>query len=168
MIFGGPTTSLEANQALAPLAFGKMVDMEGCCWILLYYVINTVVLGEKGKETLGLVEMLIESWHSDASSERRTCSWGQLSKQNAIWFLAVGPEMTANCFALGQTFERLPHYLSNKGVKKSELDKNSKAWIRKWLANEEQRFTVALACLVLPGGSCTVWMCLLSWGGEDT
>lgn len=50
--------------------------------------------------------------------------------------------MTANCFAFGQTFERLPHYLFNKGVKKSEPDKNSKAQIRK-LSNEEQRFTVA-------------------------
>lgn len=52
--------------------------------------------------------------------------------------------MTANCLAFGQTFERLPHYLFNKGVKKSELDKNSKAWIRKWLANEEQRYRGSL------------------------
>lgn len=59
--------------------------------------------------------------------------------------------MIANCNAFGQTFERLPHYVFIKGVKKSELDKNSKAWIRKWLANEEQRFTVASGCLVLPG-----------------
>lgn len=112
--------------------------------------------------------MLTESWYPHAFSERRTCYWGQLSKQDAIWFLAVGPELPANCFAFGQTFERLPHYLSNNGVKKSELDKNSKAWIRMWLANEEQRFTVALVCLLLPGGSCTVWICVYWAGVEET
>lgn len=76
--------------------------------------------------------------------------------------------MTANCFAFGQTFERLPHYIFIKGVKKSELDKNSKAWIRKWLANEEQRFIVAWVRLVLPGRSCTVWTWVCWAGLEET
>lgn len=133
---------------------GKVVVTVGLCKALPFYIISATAFGEKGERVL----VWWKCWQNpDAQifylrgdllfESARWTRWNLISQLSSVpgW-----PEIISKCSSFGQIFDRVPHNIFIKGVEKSWLDKNSRAWIRNWLADEEQSFTVASGCLVSP------------------